>query len=94
MQVDSGMLLMVDRDWQDPEPAGHGPSWSHQYRQCPFCGVPDATQASRSPHGAGPPIAAQASPAPAGPDFMHSQALPSTDQQVCPAGQSYLVAQP
>jgi len=33
MQVDSGMLLMVDRETHDPEPAGHGPSSSHQYLQ-------------------------------------------------------------
>jgi len=87
MHVDIEKVLMVMCETHDPEPAGHEIP-SHQYWHLPSWGVPYATQASLSPHGGGPPTAAQVAPTPPGPDVMHSQVFPSTDQQVCPAAQS------
>lgn len=87
MHVDMEKVLTVMCETHDPEPDGQEIP-SHQYRQVPFWTLPYATQASLSPHSGAPPTAAQAAPRSPGPDFMHDQVLPSTDQQVCPAVQS------
>jgi hypothetical protein len=93
MHVDIEKVLTVMCETHDPEPEGQEIP-SHQYLQLPSCALPYATQASLSPHSGAPPTAAHLAPTPPGPDVMHDQVFPSTDQQVCPAGQSYVVAQP